>query len=592
MSIDTRDELKPTVIDEDLDAVPLVSPDQPQPDTDTVLPETGRATHSLRALGRKALGWGFTGVLVTAPFAAAAWAVEHGPATHVEIAGQDVAVRTKINQNTTRIDSSALILPLHYTVPIVHKNIGADIQFDINAINPSDKEDRAYLGEVWNDPKPAIDRIKRATLVHDVEWAVGTIGGVAAIEAGGLLWYRRYTNKHEQDSPTAVRDVRRALVGVALGGAVVANALGASVYAPNHNYTVVPTPALASGPLAGAEATGLLKDALPFTSVFDPDTSVSNEMAQNLERTLADRPDLVKGKNEVVFVLAEDLEDENDMARAIGITAKTVNADLITSMSDLTFAGKPIESYIIDTINYYSGNKPVVFAPGLHDTPYIVKTAEDRGWQIADGKTQDIDGVKVLFVPDPRISTVGDFGAGDILRNPNIDTQKSIDDAVNESCSTDTDLVVLHDHLLGSQIAKLGCQKVGVLDGRSYDYIGPQKVKRADGSIDYEYTGGSGGGHKSTKPDPGPLNHPASFSILKYNLETKIWSYARVTIDPDTQDKITPLISFDVPYAQFQKTHDTGLPAVTDTAASGENQLSGLDSRHQSSNGRHPKTLG
>ena len=60
----------------------------------------------------------------------------------------------------------------------------------------------------------------------------------------------------------------------------------------------------------------------------------------------------------MVFVLAEDFEDVNGMARQVGLTAQLLGADFIALSGDLTFAGKPIESYLIDTVDYYSAHTP------------------------------------------------------------------------------------------------------------------------------------------------------------------------------------------------------------------------------------------
>ena len=67
------------------------------------------------------------------------------------------------------------------------------------------------------------------------------------------------------------------------------------------------------------------------------------------------------------------------MARQVGLAAQLVDADFLAITGDLTFGGKPIESYIIDTLNYYSKDRPVYFAPGLHDTEAIVHAWEEFG---------------------------------------------------------------------------------------------------------------------------------------------------------------------------------------------------------------------
>jgi hypothetical protein len=242
----------------------------------------------------------------------------------------------------------------------------------------------------------------------------------------------------------------------------------------------------------------------------------------------------------VAFVLAEDFEDVNGMARQVGLAAELVDANFIALSGDLTFAGKPVETYLLDTIDYYSQKRPVWFAPGLHDTASIVEAAAARGWHLADGTTHDIDGLKLLAAADPRVSNVGDFGSGSVLRDPDVDTDTFVTDTAAASCATTTNFVLLHDHLLGRRIAEAGCQTVAVLDGRSYQFVGPQRVTTDQGRPTIEFTVGSAGGHVDTNPDPGVIRNPARFTVLFFNTDTSETSYAVVTVEPDATVTVTP----------------------------------------------------
>ena len=61
-----------------------------------------------------------------------------------------------------------------------------------------------------------------------------------------------------------------------------------------------------------------------------------------------------RSDDEVVLVLAEDFEDVNGMARQVGVAADLVDASFLALTGDLTFAGLAVETYIIDTVDYYS----------------------------------------------------------------------------------------------------------------------------------------------------------------------------------------------------------------------------------------------
>jgi hypothetical protein len=250
----------------------------------------------------------------------------------------------------------------------------------------------------------------------------------------------------------------------------------------------------------------------------------------------------------MTFVVAEDFEDVNGMARQVGLAAKLLDADFIALTGDLTFAGKPVESYIIDTVNYYSGDLPVYFSPGLHDTEAIVQAARARGWHVADGQTRTVDGLTMLAAADPRISRVGDFGVGDVLRDPEVDIDTFVKNTTDEACATHPDFVFLHDHLLGQQIAASGCQQVAVIDGRSYQFLGPRQVRTSDGGHAYELTNGSAGGHTTTEPDPGNIQHPARFAVITYAPRHQRTEYAVVTVYPDGSVTVSHRAGLDVPY--------------------------------------------
>ena len=70
-----------------------------------------------------------------------------------------------------------------------------------------------------------------------------------------------------------------------------------------------------------------------------------------------------RSDDEAVLVLAEDFEDVNGMARQVGLAADLVDATFLAITGDLTFAGLPIETYIIDTVDHYSDGRPCTSRP-------------------------------------------------------------------------------------------------------------------------------------------------------------------------------------------------------------------------------------
>jgi hypothetical protein len=503
-------------------------------------------------------------LFLSVPVAGALVAVRFAPPTQVEIAGQPVAVKPVIGQDTSRLQNGALIRPEHAQVRALRLDVGVDIDADWNRLIPSDRQTRQYLTALWEDPRPEISRIQGAAKAYVVQWSLigflagGVVsGGVAVV----LRERRRRLATYTPEQAALLSDynhrLRTSLVVAGVVGALLLDGLGLATLLHRDHHGVVSSPLFAGTTLQGTEVNGLAAEVLPFLAILRPRDTFFDTVSRNLETALADRSDLRPHGDGMVLVLAEDFEDVNGMARQVGQTARLLHADLIALSGDLTFAGKPVESYLIDTVDYYSDHTPVYFAPGLHDTDAIVSAAQSRGWHVADGHTQTVGGLTLLSAADPRVSLVGDFGVGDVLRDPDVDPVTFVTDTTAEACQTHPDFVLLHDHVLGRQIAASGCPRVAVLDGRSYQFLGPRPVRATTGGHVVELTTGSAGGHVSTEPNPGDLQAPARFAIVTYAPGRRRARYAVVTVSTDASVTVTRLRSLSTPY------DGAALPAVS-----------------------------
>ena len=306
----------------------------------------------------------------TAPFAGALVAVGHAPPAHVEIAGQDVSVRPVLGQDTSRLLSGALVRPEHAHVDVLGKDIGVDVDADWNRLIPSDEQTRAYLTALWDDPTPQIGRIQDAARRHVLVWA--GVGVRRRPGRGGRsLGRARLPPAPAGDYPPEEADVVRrhnrrlrwSLAVVGTAALVAVDVAAVDVWRHDDHHVVVSSPVFAGTTLEGTEVNGLAAEVLPFLSILRPRSTFYDTAAANLEAALADRPTLKRTGDEVVLVLAEDFEDVNGMARQVGLAADEVDASFLAITGDLTFAGLAVETYIIDTVDYYSDNRPVYFTP-------------------------------------------------------------------------------------------------------------------------------------------------------------------------------------------------------------------------------------
>ena len=477
-------------------------------------------------------------LLVLAPFAGAVLAVRFAPPSEAVVAGQTVRVKPVIGRDTTELQDGALVRPehAHLDTPGGGIDIGLDLAFDWNSLLPQDKQTRAYLSQLFDDPTPAVAVVRRTAQAHLVRWASIGFASVVLAEVAviALVRHRRHrlaALPPETAAAVAAHNARLRRSGVVAGAvAVVAlNALAVQTVTQRDRRVVVGNPFFNGTSLAGTQVQGLAGEIVPFLSLLQPHSPFYDKVSDNLDEALAGR-DLRAGPDDVLFVAAEDFEDVNGMARTVGRAARLTGADFIAYTGDLTFAGKPVESYLIDTVDYYSDGVPVEFALGLHDTPDIARAASARGWTVADDHTHEVAGISLLALADPRITTVGSFGSGTVLRASDVGVETFVGNAIDEACAEEPDVVLLHDHLLGAKIAEVGCQKGLVLDGRSFRRIGPRVHTTDDGRASLEYTLGSAGGHVDTAPNPGDLQHPATFEVFSIDPSTDAVHVSVVTV--------------------------------------------------------------
>ena len=154
---------------------------------------------------RRLLRVGVVLLFVSVPFASAFVALRYAPPAHVEIAGQPVAVKPVLGQDTSRLQGGALIRPEHAHVGFLGTNVGVDISADWNRLIPSDKQTRRYLIALWDDPQPEIQRIKDAARGYVVTWSlIGFLSG--ALVSGGVAVLLRERRRRLADvHPGAAR---------------------------------------------------------------------------------------------------------------------------------------------------------------------------------------------------------------------------------------------------------------------------------------------------------------------------------------------------------------------------------------------------
>jgi hypothetical protein len=490
----------------------------------------------------------------TFPLALSATAIEHGSPEHIEIAGQDVAVKPVIGKNTTDFEG-AVIRPEHKR--LFGMDIGVNIQTDLNNLLPQDKQERGYLAQLWQNPEPEKERIQEAAKDYMLKWGLGGLAVGLLMEGGAYgmvrLQRRRLSAEPEIRQKLITRhNAPRNWLEAGLAATAVTGIYATGVHALAHedHHVVQAQPALNGTPLEGTEVNGLAGRLVPLAvALFSPQQEHFYEKATaNLQEAIDKVPSLLTRQDgEVLYLSADDIEGVGGMAQLYGTAAKTMDADRLLYTGDWTFGGSSLESYILDYPGYYSEHLPILSAAGLHDTDTILQAEASRDdITLADNQTHTYEDLKLLMLNDPRVSTIGRFGTADLLRDPNVDVNTFVANAVQDVCNTHPDLVALHDHKLADLIIQAahqqGCELPLVIDGRSYTTLGVQQHDADNSLRTVEYTNGSAGAHTNTNPNPGIIESDASMTPFIINKETGTVTFFPITVHPDasvTIDRLT-----------------------------------------------------
>lgn len=508
--------------------------------------EAARLSHWQR-FGQVAVG----ALLIGTPLAAGLVAIENAPANRVEIAGQDIAVKPVLGQDHTKIADGAVLRPEHYQIPVINKAVGIDVDANWNDIlhQLQDKPSRDALTQLANDPEPEIARIQASAENYMLKWGLGVAGGVAAVELFGLgavqLTRKRIKNEPEAMQASIHRVVRPWAYGgaaVVLSGAVLISASAVHTYTHNDSRVIIGSAELAGGKLGNdTQLVGGLGDAAPYVeSLLEVNNPFYDKVSINLAEAIAERPELQTTKDEQLFFAADDFQGNQGMARIYGESINLTDADASFYLGDWTDLGKLFETPLIDAYMYRAGDTDSYATLGLHDTDEIIQTEQDRGITMADNKTKVINGFRVLLLNDPRVSGIGSLNGVDSLRDPKIDVDTFIENAVQEIADNQPQLLFMHDNKLAKLILdELAANQILppalVVDGRNYQFEGARDYPAVDGSNAVEYTLGSGGAHFDTKAttDAITTRNPGTYSAFKYNDATKEWYYFSFTVNTD-----------------------------------------------------------
>ena len=118
-------------------------------------------------------------------------------------------------------------------------------------------------------------------------------------------------------------------------------------------HVVVSSPVFAGTNLEGTEVNGLAAEVLPFLSILRPRSTFYDTAATTSPPPWPTGRRSSAPATRSSMVLAEDFEDVNGMARQVGLAADLVDA-LPGDHRRPDLAGLAVETYIVDTVDFYS----------------------------------------------------------------------------------------------------------------------------------------------------------------------------------------------------------------------------------------------
>ncbi len=260
------------------------------------------------------------------------------------------------------------------------------------------------------------------------------------------------------------------------------------------------------------------------TSAGEPTTGGEATPSAEDQEVAATETDLITG------VMVTDLHCNIGMADVIGTAAAESGADLILNAGDTVMAGTSVESYCISAFADGFGDLPVVFSDGNHDSRTTTEEEVNAGWIPLLGEPVEVAGLRFLGDTDPTLSSLG------------VPTRQTRDETVLQmgdrlaatGCELadegqPVDVLLIHSPYAGRQILEAGCAPVS-LSGHLHRQVGPRQLGWGT-----QYVGASTGGAGSGAPTIGPLNNPATITVIRWDHETHLpVDYRVITIGTDT----------------------------------------------------------
>ncbi|MPV49738.1 hypothetical protein GCG21_06905 [Pseudactinotalea sp. HY160] len=240
------------------------------------------------------------------------------------------------------------------------------------------------------------------------------------------------------------------------------------------------------------------------------------------------------------IVIVSDLHCNVGMGKVIGAAAQEAEADLIVNLGDTVMGGTAVEAICVNAFADGFGDLPVVVADGNHDSDVTADQERGHGWTVLDGKPVVIEGIRFLGDTDPTLTSLGAP-----TRQVGPETIPEIGDRLrDEACELaaggdPVDMLLMHNPRGTEAALKSGCVPLA-LAGHYHRRIGPWQR-----GLGVQYVSSSSGGATYKVPTIGPLNAPATITVMRWDRATHTpLSFRTIIADPDQSVDLSPWFAF------------------------------------------------
>ncbi|ACQ79971.1 metallophosphoesterase [Beutenbergia cavernae DSM 12333] len=221
------------------------------------------------------------------------------------------------------------------------------------------------------------------------------------------------------------------------------------------------------------------------------------------------------GEPDVATILmVSDLHCNVGMAPVIAEAVRQSGATLVLNLGDTTMGGSGVEAMCVDALaEAIDGEVPIVVADGNHDSALTMEQERAAGEILLDGDVLEIQGIRILGDRDPRLTTITD--------REEFETKAEMGERLGDvACAAQeddaaVDLLAIHDPYVGAGVMETGCVPLQ-LSGHLHRRVGP--LQQGLGVL---YVMPSTGGASSGTLTIGPLNAPATMTVLRFDRTTR-----------------------------------------------------------------------